>query len=66
LRLHGRKRTYYPIRDNCNVEVYQKYKELAEQAPQYIFGGRLGTYAYYDMHQVIAQALNTVSKLTQS
>jgi len=62
----GENEPYYPIRDNCNVEVYQKYKELAEQAPQYIFGGRLGTYAYYDMHQVIAQALNTVSKLTQS
>jgi UDP-galactopyranose mutase len=62
----GDNEPYYPIRDNHNVEVYQKYKELAEKKSQYLFGGRLGTYAYYDMHQVIAQALNTVSKLTQT
>lgn len=62
----GDNEPYYPIRDNRNIEVYQKYKELAEKTSQYVFGGRLGTYAYYDMHQVIAQALTTVNKLIQT
>ena len=62
----GDNEPYYPIRDNRNIEVYQKYKELTEKTSQYVFGGRLGTYAYYDMHQVIAQALTTVNKLIQT
>ena len=59
----GNNEPYYPIRDEQNVSRYQKYKELTEQNEKYIFGGRLGTYAYYDMHQIVAQALNTVKKL---
>lgn len=62
----GENEPYYPIRDARNTDVYLQYKNLSEQFSQYIFGGRLGTYAYYDMHQVIAQALTTVNKLTQS
>jgi UDP-galactopyranose mutase len=42
---------------------YQQYKSLADNSEKYIFGGRLGTYNYYDMHQVVAQALTTVQKL---
>ncbi len=56
----GENEPYYPIRDGKNVEIYEKYKSLTESESKYIFGGRLGTYAYYDMHQVVAQALHTV------
>jgi UDP-galactopyranose mutase len=45
------------------VITYNKYKWLADENKKYIFGGRLGTYAYYDMHQVIGQALATLDKL---
>ena len=61
----GNNEPYYPIRDDKNISCYIKYKELADQQEKYIFGGRLGTYAYYDMHQIIAQALNTVSKILE-
>jgi UDP-galactopyranose mutase len=53
---------YYPINDDKNNEIYKKYKELASQEKNVIFGGRLATYKYYDMHQVIASALITVEK----
>lgn len=53
---------YYPINDIKNNEKYKKYKELAEKEDNVIFGGRLATYKYYDMHQVIGAALNTVEK----
>jgi UDP-galactopyranose mutase len=52
---------YYPIRDTANEAVYEKYRELAA-ASGVIFGGRLGTYMYYDMHQVVAQAMHTAEK----
>ena len=48
---------FYPIKNKNNQDIYQKYKKLAEQEKNVIFGGRLGSYAYYDMDQVIAQAL---------
>jgi UDP-galactopyranose mutase len=47
---------YYPIRDEANTKVYERYQQLARHGG-IIFGGRLGTYQYLDMHQVIAQAL---------
>ena len=47
----------YPINDDSNMKIYQKYKKLAEKENYVHFGGRLGTYKYYDMHQVIASAL---------
>jgi UDP-galactopyranose mutase len=53
---------YYPINDDRNNQLYRKYKELADKEKNVIFGGRLGTYKYYDMHQVIASALKTVEK----
>lgn len=53
---------YYPINDQRNNEIYDKYKGLAEKEANVIFGGRLGTYKYYDMHQVIGAALTTVEK----
>jgi len=48
---------YYPVNDEKNGELYQKYKALAENEENIIFGGRLGEYKYYDMDAVIASAL---------
>ena len=53
---------YYPINDDKNNELYNKYKELADKEANVIFGGRLAEYKYYDMHHVIEQALNCVKK----
>lgn len=44
---------YYPVNDEKNNALYQKYKELADKEEKVIFGGRLAEYRYYDMHQVI-------------
>ena len=54
---------YYPINDQKNGELYAKYKELAEQNPHIHFGGRLGTYSYYNMDVVIEKALQLVESL---
>lgn len=48
---------YYPINDNKNNNLYAKYKALAENEKNVIFGGRLGMYKYLDMHNIIAEAL---------
>lgn len=48
---------FYPIQDEKNKMLYEKYKMESKES-NLIFGGRLGTYKYYDMHQIIAQALS--------
>ena len=48
---------YYPVNDDRNGELYEKYKALAEKEVKTIFGGRLAEYRYYDMDAVIASAL---------
>ncbi|MFS0863954.1 UDP-galactopyranose mutase [Fredinandcohnia sp. 179-A 10B2 NHS] len=53
---------YYPVNDDKNSEKFRQYRKLAEEQPNVIFGGRLGMYQYYDMHQVIAAALAVVKK----
>lgn len=53
---------YYPVNDEENNARYQKYRQLADQMPNVIFGGRLAMYKYYDMHQVIAAALAAVRR----
>lgn len=53
---------YYPICDKQNMEKYFQYKSLAEQNKNVIFGGRLAEYKYYDMHQVITNALDITKK----
>lgn len=53
---------YYPINNDRNNDMYIKYKELADKEKSIIFGGRLAEYKYYDMHNVIEQALNIVKK----
>lgn len=44
---------YYPVNDSRNSDLYQKYKSLAAQEPNVIFGGRLAEYKYYDMAPTI-------------
>lgn len=51
------KESYYPVNDDKNNAVYNKYKDLSEKDTNVIFGGRLAEYKYYDMHQIIASAL---------
>ena len=51
---------YYPVNDEKNNALYNKYKELAEKDSNVIFGGRLGNYKYYDMDKVIRAALDMV------
>lgn len=53
---------YYPMNDDKNNELFARYKSLAEAEPNVIFGGRLGMYKYFDMHNVIAEALACVKK----
>ena len=48
---------YYPVNDEQNSSLYEKYKELAEKEKRVVFGGRLGAYKYYDMDKVILAAL---------
>ena len=48
---------YYPVNDAKNGNLYKQYRNLANAECRVIFGGRLGGYKYYDMDQVIAEAL---------
>jgi UDP-galactopyranose mutase len=52
---------YYPIVDQRNSSLYRRYRRLSRQTDT-IFGGRLGTYQYYNMDQVIAQAVKTAER----
>lgn len=53
---------YYPVNNEENNALYEKYRELADKESNVIFGGRLGQYKYYDMDKVIAAALECVGK----
>jgi len=55
---------YYPVPCAENAALYRKYQELADATPGVHFLGRLGTYKYYNMDQVVAQALTLFRKLT--
>ncbi|RRB07186.1 UDP-galactopyranose mutase [Larkinella rosea] len=54
---------YYPVPMPENAELYRKYKQLADQQENVHFVGRLGTYRYYNMDQVVAQALTLYKKI---
>jgi UDP-galactopyranose mutase len=54
---------YYPVPQPKNAELYQQYKALADMVQDVHFAGRLGTYKYYNMDQVVAQALTLFDKL---
>ena len=57
---------YYPVPQPKNGELYQRYRALAEMVPDVHFAGRLGTYKYYNMDQVVAQSLTLFEKLKQA
>ena len=54
---------YYPVNDEKNQALYQKYAQLAEGEKQVIFGGRLGEYKYYDMDKVIESAMKKAEEV---
>ena len=54
------KEPYYPINNDKNNTLYEKYKELTDNDSKVLFGGRLGQYKYFDMDKVIAEALKFV------
>src|SRR5215207_1803474 len=56
---------YYPVPQPQNAALYRQYQELAAVTPGVHFLGRLGTYKYYNMDQVVAQALTLYSKLLE-
>ena len=56
---------YYPINNEKNGALYTKYCELAKKLPNVYFGGRLGTYAYYNMDVIVEKALELVKELTK-
>lgn len=59
---NGENEPYYPINNDKNNTLCEKYKALAENEKNIIFGGRLGTYSYLDMDDVIKSALNCAEK----
>lgn len=56
---------YYPVPRPENAELYKKYKALADMTPGVHFVGRLATYRYYNMDQVVGQAMTLFEKLAQ-
>ncbi len=55
---------YYPVPRKENADLYARYKKLADETEDVHFVGRLATYKYYNMDQVVAQALTTFAKLS--
>jgi UDP-galactopyranose mutase len=56
------KTPFYPINDHKNKLIFQKYQNEMNSLSNVSFGGRLGDYQYYDMHQVIGAALHFTSE----
>jgi UDP-galactopyranose mutase len=54
---------YYPVPKAENAELFRKYRALADDMPDVTFVGRLATYRYYNMDQVVAQALSVYARL---
>ncbi|HKI02053.1 MAG TPA: UDP-galactopyranose mutase [Thermoanaerobaculia bacterium] len=54
---------YYPVPRPENAEIYKKYQALTEERPDVHFVGRLATYKYYNMDQVVAQALSVYARI---
>lgn len=53
---------YYPVNNDKNAEIFEKYKELADKEENVIFGGRLANYKYYDMHHVFEVVLEVIEE----
>jgi len=54
---------YYPVPRKANADIYAKYKALADQTTEVHFLGRLATYKYYNMDQIVGQALTSYAKI---
>ena len=54
---------YYPVPRKENADLYAKYKALADAMPDVHFVGRLATYRYYNMDQIVAQSLTQYGKI---
>jgi UDP-galactopyranose mutase len=54
---------YYPIASQKNKNLYDKYYKLSKMNDRVIFGGRLGEYQYYDMHQVVGSAMSLAKRI---
>ncbi|RTZ45846.1 UDP-galactopyranose mutase [Candidimonas sp. SYP-B2681] len=54
---------YYPVPRPENAELFQRYQRLADRTPDVTFVGRLATYRYYNMDQVVAQALAVYDRI---
>lgn len=57
---------YYPVPQPQNAQLYQKYQALAKATPAVYFAGRLATYRYYNMDQVVAQALTLFKQIAKA
>lgn len=57
---------YYPVPRKANAELYNRYKSLADSTPGVHFVGRLATYKYYNMDQIVAQALTVYAKMVSA
>ena len=57
---------YYPIPMEANAALYRRYEALARETPDVWFVGRLATYRYYNMDQVVGQALATFQRIQQA
>lgn len=57
------KEPYYPINNEINNKLYYKYEKLAKTDKNVLFGGRLGTYKYYDMDKTIEKALELMEEV---
>ena len=57
---------YYPIPHPENGELYKQYKALADHFPEFLLAGRLATYKYYNMDQVVAQALSLFDRISDN
>jgi UDP-galactopyranose mutase len=57
---------YYPIPQAHNAALYKRYEELARKCPHVWFVGRLATYRYYNMDQVVGQALATFRRIQET
>ena len=57
---------FYPVNDQENSKIYSLYEGLSKQEEKVHFGGRLGKFKYYDMHQVIASSLSDSKKILSS
>ncbi|MGO4928802.1 UDP-galactopyranose mutase [Fundicoccus sp. Sow4_F4] len=53
---------YYPVNNRENNQLYSNYLKLSKELPHVLFAGRLAQYRYYDMHQIIALALQFSEK----